>query len=134
MKKFFGIILILISSITILFSLFLVSEGTDVAIISTIIFFVPGVIVLVTGIRMCSKPKFHPHAYGADPYHHHSNHEEYYEEEYDEDYEEYEQHEDEFEKPQEAVSVNCPGCGAKAKVYPNMSTECEYCGTTVRIS
>lgn len=131
MKKFFGIILILISSLTILFSLFLVSEGTDVAIISTIIFFVPGVIVLVTGIKMCSKPKFHPHVYGADPYHNDSNYEEYYEEEYDE---EYEQYEDEFEKPQEAISVNCPGCGAKAKVYPNMSTECEYCGTTVRIS
>ncbi|NUU79565.1 hypothetical protein [Paenibacillus xylanilyticus] len=132
MKKFFGIILILISSLTILFSLFLVSEGTDVAVISTIIFFIPGVIVLVTGIKMCSKPKFHPNVYGADYYHHqHPNHDEYYEEEYDEEYAE---HEEEFEEPQEPVSVNCPGCGAKAKVYQNMSTECEYCGTTVRAS
>ncbi|MFB8375788.1 hypothetical protein [Paenibacillus taichungensis] len=29
------------------------------------------------------------------------------------------------------VAVNCPGCGAKAKVYRKQSTDCEYCGTTV---
>lgn len=34
-------------------------------------------------------------------------------------------------EPQRKVSVSCPGCGAKAKVYRNQSTDCEYCGTTV---
>lgn len=38
------------------------------------------------------------------------------------------------EEPQGPVSVNCPGCGAKAKVYPKQSTGCEYCGTTLRAS
>ena len=38
------------------------------------------------------------------------------------------------EEPQRPVSVNCPGCGAKAKVYPKQSTDCEYCGTTLRAS
>ncbi|WP_239296039.1 hypothetical protein [Paenibacillus sp. ACRRY] len=38
------------------------------------------------------------------------------------------------EEPQGPVSVNCPGCGAKAKVYPKQSTDCEYCGTTLRVS
>ena len=32
------------------------------------------------------------------------------------------------------VSVHCSGCGAKVEVYPNLSANCEYCGTTVRIS
>lgn len=35
------------------------------------------------------------------------------------------------EEPQRPVSVSCPGCGAKAKVLPKQSTDCEYCGTTV---
>ncbi|KLU55259.1 hypothetical protein MKX33_23180 [Paenibacillus sp. FSL R5-0490] len=35
------------------------------------------------------------------------------------------------EEPQRPVSVSCPGCGAKAKVFPKQSTDCEYCGTTV---
>ncbi|MEW4427492.1 hypothetical protein AB1I68_08520 [Paenibacillus pabuli] len=41
---------------------------------------------------------------------------------------------EEDEEPQRPVSVNCPGCGAKAKVYPKQSTDCEYCGTTLRAS
>ncbi|NMI05517.1 hypothetical protein HF638_16185 [Paenibacillus sp. SZ31] len=35
------------------------------------------------------------------------------------------------EEPQRPISVSCPGCGAKAKVLPKQSTDCEYCGTTV---
>ncbi|QOS79757.1 hypothetical protein JNUCC31_02045 [Paenibacillus sp. JNUCC31] len=38
------------------------------------------------------------------------------------------------EEPKKQVSVSCPGCGAKAKVYRNQSTDCEYCGTTVEAS
>jgi len=41
---------------------------------------------------------------------------------------------EEDEEPQGPVSVNCPGCGAKAKVYPKQSIDCEYCGTTLRAS
>ncbi|WP_336782043.1 hypothetical protein [Paenibacillus illinoisensis] len=41
---------------------------------------------------------------------------------------------EEDEELQGPVSVNCPGCGAKAKVYPKQSTDCEYCGTTLRAS
>ncbi|WP_144424469.1 hypothetical protein [Paenibacillus xylanivorans] len=95
------------------------------AIISTIILFIPGVIVLVTGIKMCSRPKFHPK---ADHYQYHYDSDEEYD---DEGYYEDEYHDHEYEEPQEAVSVNCPGCGAKAKVYRKQSTDCEYCGTTV---
>lgn len=39
--------------------------------------------------------------------------------------------EEKVEEPQRPVSVSCPGCGAKAKVLPKQSTDCEYCGTTV---
>ncbi|WP_458463771.1 hypothetical protein [Paenibacillus sp.] len=39
--------------------------------------------------------------------------------------------EQKVEEPQRPVSVSCPGCGAKAKVLPMQSTDCEYCGTTV---
>ncbi|WP_440109556.1 hypothetical protein [Paenibacillus sp. QZ-Y1] len=39
--------------------------------------------------------------------------------------------EEKVEEPQRQVSVSCPGCGAKAKVYRKQSTDCEYCGTTV---
>lgn len=119
-KRFFGIILIIISCITILFSFLLLSEGTDVAIISTIAFFIPGVVVLVTGIKMCAKPKNHRE---EDRYYeHYDRDEEYYEDEYEED---------EYDQP---VSVSCSGCGAKVKVYPNLVMDCDYCGTTMRIS
>ncbi|MCZ1267341.1 hypothetical protein [Paenibacillus tundrae] len=128
MKKFFGIIFIILSSLTILLSILLISQGTEMAIISTIILFIPGVIVLVTGIKMCSRPKFHPK---ADHYHYHYDNEEEYD---DEGYYEDEYHDHEYKEPQEPVSVNCSGCGAKVKVYPNLSADCEYCGTTMRIS
>ncbi|WP_338587423.1 hypothetical protein V6669_18350 [Paenibacillus sp. Y5S-9] len=39
--------------------------------------------------------------------------------------------EEKVEEPQRPISVSCPGCGAKAKVLPKQSTDCEYCGTTV---
>lgn len=39
--------------------------------------------------------------------------------------------EEKVEEPQRKVSVSCPGCGAKAKVYRKQSTDCEYFGTTV---
>lgn len=39
--------------------------------------------------------------------------------------------EEKVEEPQRQVSVSCPGCGAKAKVYRKQSTDCEYCGTAV---
>lgn len=39
--------------------------------------------------------------------------------------------EQKVEEPQRPISVSCPGCGAKAKVLPKHSTDCEYCGTTV---
>lgn len=39
--------------------------------------------------------------------------------------------EEKVEEPQRPVSVSCRGCGAKAKVLPKQSTDCEYCGTTV---
>ncbi|OMF65781.1 hypothetical protein BK141_08010 [Paenibacillus sp. FSL R5-0765] len=113
MKRFFGIIFIMLSSLTILLSLILISEGTETAIISTIILFIPGVIVLVTGIKMCGRPKSR------------SNTNQYYEDQHHEKYD---------EAPQEYVAVNCSGCGAKVKVYPTLSADCEYCGTTMRIS
>lgn len=128
MKRFFGIIFIILSSLTILLSLILMSQGTETAIISTIILFIPGVIVLVTGIKLCARPKFHPK---ADQYQYHYESDEEYD---DEGYYEDEYHDHEYEKPQEPVSVNCSGCGAKVKVYPNLSADCEYCGTTMRIS
>lgn len=123
MKRFFGIILIIISCLTILFSLIMLSEGTGMAIFSTIVFFIPGVIVLVTGIKMCGRPKSHskPDQY----YHYDSNDNQYYEDQHHEKYD---------EGPREAIAVNCSGCGAKVRVYPNLSADCEYCGTTMRIS
>lgn len=123
MKRFFGIILIIVACITILFSLLLLSQGTDLAIISLIVLFTPGVIVLVTGIKLCARPKFRPQ----------SNHYEYYNRE-EEHYEGNVYYEDKYEQPQEPVSVNCSGCGAKVKVYPNSAADCEYCGTTMRVS
>ncbi len=123
MKRFFGIIFIILSSLTILLSLILISEGTETAIISTIILFIPGVIVLVTGIKMCGRPKSRSN---TDQYHHYdSNDKQYYEDQHHEKYD---------EAPQESVAVNCSGCGAKVKVYPTLSADCEYCGTTMRIS
>ncbi|NMI05518.1 threonine/serine exporter family protein [Paenibacillus sp. SZ31] len=124
MKRFFGIILIIISCLTILFSLIMLSEGTEMAIFSTIVFFIPGVIVLVTGIKMCGRPKSRSN---TDQYHHNSNDKQYYQDQRNEKYEE-------KDEPQESVAVNCSGCGAKVKVYPTLSADCEYCGTTMRIS
>ena len=124
MKRFFGIILIIISCLTILFSLIMLSEGTEMAIFSTIVFFIPGVIVLVTGIKMCGRPKSRSNTV---QYHHNSNDNQYYEDQHNEKYEE-------KDEPQESVSVNCSGCGAKVKVYPTLPADCEYCGTTMRIS
>lgn len=122
MKRFFGIIFIILSSLTILLSLILISEGTETAIISTIILFIPGVIVLVTGIKMCGRPKSRSN---TDQYHHNSNDNQYYEDQHRVKYD---------EAPQETVAVNCSGCGAKVRVYPTLSADCEYCGTTMRIS
>lgn len=123
MKKFFGILFIILSSVTILLSLILISEGTETAIISTIILFIPGVIVLVTGIKMCGRPKSHSR---TDQYHHYDSIDKHnYEDQHHEKYD---------ETPQESVAVNCSGCGAKVKVYPTLSADCEYCGTTMRIS
>ncbi|MBT2283994.1 hypothetical protein J7E78_10625 [Paenibacillus polymyxa] len=125
MKRFFGIIFIILSSLTILLSLILISEGTETAIISTIILFIPGVIVLVTGIKMCGRPKSRSN---TDQYHHYDSiDKQNYEDQHHEKYEE----KDEL---QESVAVNCSGCGAKVKVYPTLSADCEYCGTTMRIS
>lgn len=121
MKRFFGIIFIILSSLTILLSLILISEGTETAIISTIILFIPGVIVLVTGIKMCGRPKSHSR---TDQYHHYDSI----------DKQNYEDQHHEKDELQESVAVNCSGCGAKVKVYPTLSAECEYCGTTMRIS
>ncbi|MFX3650486.1 MAG: hypothetical protein ACE3K2_13750 [Paenibacillus sp.] len=42
--------------------------------------------------------------------------------------------EEKVEEPQRPISVSCPGCGAKAKVLPKLSTDCEYCGTTVVVT
>jgi ribosomal protein S27E len=42
--------------------------------------------------------------------------------------------EEKVEEPQRKVSVSCPGCGAKTKVYRKQYTDCEYCGTTVEAS
>ncbi|GGH41700.1 hypothetical protein HNR77_004167 [Paenibacillus sp. JGP012] len=123
MKKFFGIILIIISSLTILLSLLLLTQGADVAIISTIILFIPGVVVLVTGIKLCARPKARMQS--DQYYEYYDREEEYYEDEY---------YEDDYDEPQEPVSVNCSGCGAKVKVYPNLAADCDYCGTTMRIS
>lgn len=125
MKRFFGIILIIISCLTILFSLIMLSEGTEMAIFSTIVFFIPGVIVLVTGIKMCGRPKSRSN---IEQYHQYdSNDKQYYQDQRNEKYEE-------KDEPQESVAVNCSGCGAKVKVYPTLSADCEYCGTTMRIS
>ncbi|APO46418.1 hypothetical protein BS614_21870 [Paenibacillus xylanexedens] len=123
MKKFFGILFIILSSVTILLSLILISEGTETAIISTIILFIPGVIVLVTGIKMCGRPKSHSN---TNPYQHYDSN--------DKQDQEDQHHEKYDETPQESVAVNCSGCGAKVKVYPTLSADCEYCGTTMRIS
>lgn len=123
MKRFFGIIFIILSSLTILLSLILISEGTETAIISTIILFIPGVIVLVTGIKMCGRPKSRSN---TDQYHHYDS--------IDKQNDEDQHHEKYDEAPQESVAVNCSGCGAKVKVYPTLSADCEYCGTTMRIS
>ncbi|OMF05422.1 hypothetical protein BK129_15695 [Paenibacillus amylolyticus] len=125
MKRFFGIIFIIISCIAILFSLFELSEGTDVAIINAFVLFVTGIVLLVIGIKMCGRPKFHPK---ANQYSDHDASDE----QYDED--KYHEEHEEVEEPQEPVSVICSGCGARVKVYPNLSAECEYCGTTMRIS
>ncbi|WP_339234901.1 hypothetical protein MKX40_18650 [Paenibacillus sp. FSL R5-0517] len=126
MKKFFGILFIILSSVTILLSLILISEGTETAIISTIILFIPGVIVLVTGIKMCGRPKSQSK---TDPYQHYDH----YDSNDKQDQED--QHRVRYdEAPQETVAVNCSGCGAKVRVYPTSSADCEYCGTTMRIS
>ncbi|PJN62323.1 hypothetical protein PAEAM_18860 [Paenibacillus sp. GM1FR] len=123
MKRFFGIIFIILSSLTILLSLILISEGTETAIISTIILFIPGVIVLVTGIKMCGRPKSHSK---TNPYQHYDSNDKQDQED---------QHRVKYdEAPQETVAVNCSGCGAKVRVYPTLSADCEYCGTTMRIS
>lgn len=73
---------------------------------------------------MCGRPKSRSN---TDQYHHNSNDNQYYEDQHNEKYEE----KDEL---QESVAVNCSGCGAKVKVYPTLSADCEYCGTTMRIS
>ncbi|MGG4401851.1 hypothetical protein ABEW61_17115 [Paenibacillus amylolyticus] len=123
MKKFFGILFIILSSVTILLSLILISEGTETAIISTIILFIPGVIVLVTGIKMCGRPKSRSK---TNPYQHYDSNDKQDQED---------QHRVKYdEAPQETVAVNCSGCGAKVRVYPTLSADCEYCGTTMRIS
>ncbi|MFX3650488.1 MAG: hypothetical protein ACE3K2_13760 [Paenibacillus sp.] len=126
MKKKIGIIFIIISCITILFSLFELSEGTDVAIINAFVLFVSGIVLLVIGIKMCGRPKFQPKAnqhYDDDS----SSNVQYDGGNYQEEYED-------VEESQEPVSVICTGCGARVKVYPNSSAECEYCGTTMRVS
>ncbi|WP_433744486.1 hypothetical protein [Paenibacillus amylolyticus] len=123
MKKFFGILFIILSSVTILLSLILISEGTETAIISTIILFIPGVIVLVTGIKMCGRPKSQSK---IDPYQHYDSN--------DRQDQVYQHHVKYEEAPQETVAVNCSGCGAKVRGYPTSSADCEYCGTTMRIS
>ena len=35
------------------------------------------------------------------------------------------------EEPPRKVTMTCPGCGAKVKLYRNQFTDCDYCGTTV---
>ncbi|ETT47530.1 hypothetical protein [Paenibacillus sp. FSL H7-689] len=126
MKKKIGIIFIIISCITIMFSLFELSEGTDVAIINAFVLFVSGIVLLVIGIKMCGRPKFQLKAdqhYDDDS----SSNVQYDGGNYHEEYEE-------VEESQEPLSLICSGCGARVKVYPTSSADCEYCGTTMRIS
>ncbi|GGH41696.1 hypothetical protein GCM10008014_01370 [Paenibacillus silvae] len=40
----------------------------------------------------------------------------------------------EAQEPPRQVSVSCPGCGAKVKVYRKQSADCDYCGTAVEAS
>lgn len=104
-------------------SLLMLSDGADLAVFSVVVLFIPGLVVFVTGIKMCARPKPRPE---LDRYYqHYDQDEEYYEYEYEDDYD---------DEPQEPTSVNCSGCGAKVKVYPNLASDCEYCGTTMRIS
>jgi ribosomal protein S27E len=42
--------------------------------------------------------------------------------------------EERAEEAPKKVSLTCPGCGAKVKVYRKQFTDCEYCGTTVEAS
>ncbi|MFC9709791.1 hypothetical protein JNUCC31_02050 [Paenibacillus sp. JNUCC31] len=129
MKKFFGIILIIFSSICLLMSILMLVDGGDVAVVGMIFLMFPGIIVFITGVRLCRRPKVQHQPYLGDRYYPpHSDHDEF-----DDKNEEYFKKSD-YEELQEPVAVNCSGCGAKAKVYPNLSTNCEYCGTTIRIS
>ncbi|MET1170500.1 hypothetical protein [Paenibacillus amylolyticus] len=107
MKKKFGIIFIIISCIAILFSLFELSEGTDVAIINAFVLFVTGIVLLVIGIKMCGRPKFQLKAdqhYVDDS----SSNVQYDGGNYHEEYEE-------VEESQEPLSLICSGCGARVK-------------------
>ncbi|WP_339830982.1 hypothetical protein [Paenibacillus sp. FSL R7-0272] len=123
MKRFFGIILIIISFITILFSLMMMADEAGLAVFSLIVLFIPGVIVLVTGIKMCGRPKSRSKSARNDQYP--TSVKEHYKDVYlDKNH----------TQQKEPVSVNCSGCGAKVEVYPNLSANCEYCGTTVRTS
>lgn len=123
MKRFFGIILIIISFITILFSLMMMADEAGLAVFSLIVLFIPGVIVLVTGIKMCGRPKSRSKSARNDQYPT-SVKEDYKDVYLDKNH----------TQQKEPVSVNCSGCGAKVEVYPNLSANCEYCGTTVRTS
>nr|WP_154890529.1 hypothetical protein [Paenibacillus xylanexedens] len=123
MKRFFGIILIIISFITILFSLMMMADEAGLAVFSLIVLFIPGVIVLVTGIKMCGRPKSRSKSARNDQ--HPTSVKEHYKDVYlDKNH----------TQQKEPVSINCSGCGAKVEVYPNSSANCEYCGTTVRTS
>jgi len=99
------------------------ADEAGLAVFSLIVLFIPGVIVLVTGIKMCGRPKSRSKSARNDQYP--TNVKEHYKDVYlDKNH----------TQQKEPVSVNCSGCGAKVEVYPNLSANCEYCGTTVRTS
>ncbi|MDT0123411.1 hypothetical protein Q9R46_12210 [Paenibacillus sp. RRE4] len=123
MKRFFGIILIIISFITILFSLMMMADEAGLAVFSLIVLFIPGVIVLVTGIKMCGRPKSRSKSARNDQYP--TNDQEHLKDIHPKG---------NYNESSKPVSVHCSGCGAKVEVYPNLSANCEYCGTTVRTS
>lgn len=128
MKKFFGIILIIFSCLCLLISILMLVDGGDVAVVGMIFLMFPGIVVFFTGVRLCRRPKVRHDIQGRDYDRQHSNRNEHYDEK-----SKYDKKSDN-EQLQEPVLVNCSGCGAKAKVFPNLSADCEYCGTTIRIS
>lgn len=138
MKKFLAIIMLCFSPI--MFVAYLIvttqspseSSGVGPTILASILFLIPGALLIVYGIKMLRGSNETANTNRAQARSEQSNSSKSNEVIYTLDFGDQGSIVKGTAVSNEPVSVDCSGCGSKTTVNPNQLSECEYCGTIVK--